>query len=81
MMSTIRSNNKNVTLMNQSTTFSVDDIDLDSLWLTPFDVVWYGVLLVVLYSLVFTACVVGQSVRLSVSPSPHISLWLRRVAP
>jgi len=37
--------------------------DLDSLWpdQTPFDVVWYGVLLIVLYSLVFTACVVGES--------------------
>jgi len=37
--------------------------DLDSLWpdQTPFDVVWYGVLLIVLYSLVFTACVVGKN--------------------
>ena len=39
--------------------------DLDSLWpdQTPFDVVWYGVLLVILYSVVFTACVVGKSLK------------------
>ena len=42
-------------------------MDVDSLWPdeTPFDVVWYGVLLIVLYSVVFTACVVGQSLSLS----------------
>jgi len=51
-----------------STTVSADDyVDVDSLWPdeTPFDVVWYGVLLIVLYSVVFTACVVGQSLSLS----------------
>jgi len=54
----------NETAMN----LSADDWDdLDSLWpdQTPFDVVWYGVLLIVLYSLVFTACVVGKTVFVS----------------
>ena len=42
--------------------------DLDCVWpdQTPFDVVtWYGVLLIVLYSLVFAACVIGKSLSLS----------------
>jgi len=49
--------------------------DLDSLWpdQTPFDVVWYGVLLIVLYSLVFTACVIGMS-NVSLSPSLSVSM-------
>jgi len=59
IMSTLTNNT------NGSASAWVDD--LDSLWpdQTPFDVVWYGVLLIVLYSLVFTACVVGKFSALS----------------
>jgi len=57
--------------------------DLDSLWpdQTPFDVVWYGALLVVLYSVVFTASVVGESVNLSLSLSLtiYLSIYLSLV--
>lgn len=50
--------------------------DVDSLWpdQTPFDEVWYGVLLIVLYSVVFTACLVGLSTVSSLSSFFFVSL-------
>ena len=57
------STGNNETMMNES---AVGWDDADSLWQgqTPFDVVWYSVLFIILYSVVFTACVVGKFVSL-----------------
>jgi len=59
------STGSNETTAANASTFSWDD--LDSLWPdhTPFNTVWYSVLLFVLYSVVFTAGVVGKSFCLS----------------
>ena len=66
------------TMSNETTTnASTVDLDyLDSLWpdQTPFDVAWYGGLLIVLYSLVFSACVVGKFLSMSLPPVHPVSL-------
>ena len=69
----------NNTTTNLST-FGWDD--LDCVWpdQTPFDVVtWYGVLLIVLYSLVFAACVIGKSLSKSLVKSADMLTKARGV--
>jgi len=53
----------------------------DSLWpdQTPFDVLWYGVLLIVLYSVVSTVSVVGKSVT-TAKTGPDISMTVQSAA-